>query len=62
MTINGTNYDYDSITITHLLDKLNLNKQLVFELNGTIIDQSDYDDRLLRSDDVIEIVSFVGGG
>jgi len=63
MLINGAEHDYASMTITDVLDKLNVNaKMLVVEVNEVIIQQKQYDEMMLKKDDKIEIVSFVGGG
>ena len=63
MLINGTEHDYASMTIADVLAKLNVNaKMLVVEVNEVIIQQKQYDEMMLKKDDKIEIVSFVGGG
>ncbi len=63
MLINGVERDYASMTIADVLDKLNVNaKMLVVEVNEVIIQQKQYDEMMLKKDDKIEIVSFVGGG
>lgn len=36
--------------------------RIVVELNGAIISKADYADVVLKDTDVLEIVSFVGGG
>lgn len=36
--------------------------RIVVELNGAIISKTDYADVVLKDTDVLEIVSFVGGG
>ena len=63
MLINGVEHDYASMTIADVLAKLNVNaKMLVVEVNEVIIQQKQYDEMMLKKDDKIEIVSFVGGG
>lgn len=63
MIINGKSYNYDSLSINELLDRLSLDKStVVVEVNAEIIDQSIYDERILFQKDTIEIVAFVGGG
>lgn len=37
-------------------------ERVVVELNGTIVPKSSYDEIILQDADVLEIVSFVGGG
>lgn len=63
MIINGKNYRYDEMSITHLLNELEIKeKMIVVEINNRIIEQKLYDEQMLKKDDKIEIVSFVGGG
>lgn len=37
-------------------------ERVVVELNGTIVSKASYDEIILQDADVLEIVSFVGGG
>lgn len=37
-------------------------ERVVVELNGTIVPKSSYNEIILQDADVLEIVSFVGGG
>lgn len=37
-------------------------KRVAVELNGDILPKSQYSDTILKEDDSVEIVSFVGGG
>lgn len=37
-------------------------ERVVVELNGTIVPKASYDEIILQDKDVLEIVSFVGGG
>lgn len=37
-------------------------ERVVVELNGTIVPKASYDEIILQAADVLEIVSFVGGG
>jgi len=63
MIINGESKSYSIQSITSLLAYLTLKpNHIVIEVNGEIVDKSKYDDRLLKQDDKIEIISFVGGG
>ena len=63
MIVNGKEYSYQDITITALLEALQVQeKMIVVELNSVIVNQKDYDEQMLKKDDKIEIVSFVGGG
>ena len=54
--INGTN-------LNELLNKLKLQKnKIAIEVNGEIIEKSKYPNLILRIDDKVEIVHFIGGG
>ena len=54
--INGTN-------LNELLNKLKLQKnKIAIEVNGEIIEKSKYPNLILRRDDKVEIVYFIGGG
>jgi len=54
--INGTN-------LNELLNKLKLKKnKIAIEVNGEIIEKSKYPNLILRRDDKVEIVHFIGGG
>lgn len=37
-------------------------ERVVVELNGTIVPKASYDEIILQDADILEIVSFVGGG
>ncbi len=37
-------------------------QRIAVEINGNIIPKSKYDTTILKDNDIIEIVSFVGGG
>lgn len=50
-------------TLNDLVISLDLNPQtLVAELNGKIIDHTDFASHHLRENDRIELIRFVGGG
>ena len=54
--INGTN-------LNELLNKLKLQKnKIAIEVNGEIIEKSKYPNLILRREDKVEIVHFIGGG
>lgn len=63
LIVNG---EYKELSVSHvaeLLNRLNLdNAPVVVELNGQIISKSNFETTMLRPEDVIEIVQFVGGG
>ena len=64
MTLNGKNIDLsEDITIEKLLKKYDLDpKKVVEEVNMEIVDDEAYSTYLLKNQDVIEVISFVGGG
>ena len=64
MTLNGKNIDLsEDITIEKLLKKYDLDpKKVVVEVNMEIVDDEAYRTYLLKNQDVIEVISFVGGG
>lgn len=64
MIVNGKEMDFqDGITITELLEKLNLNpNKVVVEVNMNIIPKEEYSDKTLDSNSKVEIIQFVGGG
>ena len=46
-----------------VLKKYKLNrKKVAIELNGKILPHNKYDNRILKDNDKIEIVQFIGGG
>ena len=64
MTLNCKNIDLsEDITIEKLLKKYDLDpKKVVVEVNMEIVDDEAYSTYLLKNQDVIEVISFVGGG
>lgn len=64
MIINGKNHELkNKISITEMLEQLNLNKdKVVVEVNFEIVPKEQYCEWLLNKEDKVEIVSFVGGG
>ena len=54
----GSNY-----SLSDLLKKYNLiNKKIAVEHNGIIIPKEDFKKNLLKNNDKVEIVHFIGGG
>ena len=61
--INGVLFDIPDITLAEYLKSTTYNPRLVaVELNGNIVPKAKYDETVLHDGDVVEIVSFVGGG
>ena len=53
----------EEMTVTGLLQDLYLNvEQVAVEINLEILDKRDFDARILKEGDRIEIMSFIGGG
>lgn len=64
MILNGKNIELSEPTsVEELLKKYNLNpEKVVVEVNMEIVDDDAYSTYLLKNEDVIEVISFVGGG
>ena len=62
--INGESKEnYSGVTVEEMIAKEGYNKnQIAVEINGAIVSKQAYNDTILHSGDVIEVVSFVGGG
>jgi len=64
LKINGTARDFeDGITIAGLLNILDIEPlRVAVELNMVIVKKCDYPSCVLKDNDAVEIVNFVGGG
>lgn len=63
VTINGKELDLVGKTLADYLAETDYNpKRIAVEKNGEIVPKAQYDKTILKDGDVIEIVSFVGGG
>ena len=61
--INGEMFDVSGKTVGEYLALENFDRnRIVVELNKEIVPKIKYDEIILCDDDVVEIVSFVGGG
>ena len=61
--INGQNEEAAGKTLTEYLQSANFDtRTIVVEINEEIVDKSRYDETLLHDDDIVEIISFMGGG
>lgn len=62
--INGAEKSsYENISVEDMVMKEGFDKsRIAVEINGEIVSKSDYKQELLHDGDVIEVVSFVGGG
>jgi sulfur carrier protein len=64
IVVNGEPQEAEEpLTVTHLLQKLNLqSEQVAVEINLQILDRGDFSTRNLHDGDQVEILSFIGGG
>jgi len=64
ITINGQRQEADGpLSVAGLLDSMSLDRRRVaVELNKAIVRRDNYDATTLAEDDVLEIVTLVGGG
>lgn len=64
ITINGEKKIInDNLTLTELVKELGIDSNRVaVELNMSIINKADYSKTILKDNDSLEIVSFIGGG
>lgn len=64
LKLNGSETEYtDGLTVAGLLESLQVQPaRVAVEVNLKIVKKADYDTHILRHDDTVEIVSFVGGG
>ena len=62
--LNGMSYEIDNDTnLSELLNRLKIQKNKVaIEVNGEIVEKNKYPNLILRKNDKIEIVHFIGGG
>ena len=62
--LNGNPYEISNgINLNELLNKLKIQKNKVaIEVNGEIVEKKKYSNLILRKDDKVEIVQFIGGG
>ena len=61
--VNGESFDFKDINLKELLLKLQYDSSKVaIELNEEIVSKNDYEKVIIKDDDKLEVVSFVGGG
>jgi sulfur carrier protein len=61
--INGNKEQAAGKTIAGIVEEYNYDiKTIAVELNEEIVSKCDYSKTILKEDDVVEVVSFVGGG
>ncbi len=65
LKINGEirEFDRDIKNVSELLEALKINSRFVaVELNGRVIYKEHFEHTLVKENDKVEVVSFVGGG
>ena len=61
--INGVQQDIAGKTVAQYLETTDYNRsRIAVERNGEIVPKAEYDSTVLNDGDVVEVVSFVGGG
>jgi sulfur carrier protein len=62
--LNGFSYEVnDGTNLKELLNKLKIkNNKVAIEVNGDIIEKKKYLNLILKKNDKVEIVHFIGGG
>ena len=62
--LNGAPFEVKKgMNLNELLDNLKIaNNKVAIELNGTIAEKSKYSNIILKENDKLEIVHFIGGG
>ena len=61
--VNGKEQAANGKTVEDIINEMNIDKRTIaVELNEEIVSKVDYDSTTLKDGDVLEIVSFVGGG
>lgn len=61
--INGENLDVDGTSIAEYLHAAGYDfLRVAVEKNGDIVSKARYADTVLKNGDIVEVVSFVGGG
>jgi len=63
LTVNGERREAPSgATVLELLRALGIRGRVAVEHNGTVLRQADHAQTVLAEGDVLEVVTFVGGG
>jgi len=61
--INGCEQAANGKSVVDIINEMNIDiRTIAVELNEEIVSKSDYDKTTLKDGDVLEVVSFVGGG
>ena len=61
--VNGNDLDVAGQSVSQYLDQANFNiGRIVVEINEEIVPKATYDETILNDGDIVEVISFVGGG
>lgn len=61
--INGCEQAANGKSIVDIINEMNIDiRTIAVELNEEIVAKADYDKTIVKDGDVLEVVSFVGGG
>ncbi len=62
--INGEDHTFnDNITLENIIKELNITiNSIVAEVNGQVITKEKFSNTVIKDNDVIELIKFVGGG
>lgn len=61
--VNGEEFDAAGKSLAQFLEENGYQRnQIAVECNEAIVPKRDYDKKILKNGDVLEVVSFVGGG
>lgn len=63
ITLNGDLYETEAVTVTALLERLDIDpRRVAVERNFVVVKRDAYGSTPIETGDQIEIVNFVGGG
>ena len=61
--INGESYDYVGLSVAEMLERNGFSTdRIAVEINEEIVPKANYSSIVLKDEDTVEVVSFVGGG
>ena len=61
--INGKSYDYVGLSVAEMLERNGFSTdRIAVEINEEIVPKANYSSTVLKDEDTVEVVSFVGGG
>lgn len=62
--INGENHIFnDDITLENIIKELNITiNSIVAEVNGQVTTKEKFSNTVIKDNDIIELIKFVGGG